>query len=427
MVRKQGGVRAGLCAALLGLASVPGWASGFSIFEQGTRAMGMAGAFTAQADDGSALFHNVGGLGFFEEPEFQLGLTYISATEAEFTGTDPYPGPGVFEEQKSLSEFVPHAYWIKPLSDMWKFGVGINSPFGLTTEWDDDYPGRFLTTRASLQTLDITPNIGMRVTENLSAGFGIVARFSEVELDRSQGLIDPFTLRAAEVARVNLQGDLSNALGWQAGLLHKVTEKLTWGFSYRSRIRVHYDGDANFTQVPSGSPLLDDLVAATLPFGSPVSIHAGIDFPDTASLGVAYAVTESILVEVDANLAGWTTFNDVVVEFDREGMDDLVLVQDWEESNNYRVGVRVNRGEKEWRLGYVFDESPIRDENLSPLLPDADRNGVTLGWGQAPGNSGIDLALMYLPFDERTSLDNEVNFTGTYNTTVWLFGVTWNR
>jgi len=188
-----------------------------------------------------------------------------------------------------------------------------------------------------------------------------------------------------------------------------------------------YSGDADFDQLLTGFPQFDALIAQAVPFGGPVPIKTAITFPDTASFGVAVGVTDNVLVEVDANWAGWSTFDELSVAFDDPRLDDLVLRQDWRDVNNYRLGVRWSRGDREWRCGYVFDENPIPDETLSPLLPDSDRNGFTVGWGHAPGVGGLDLALMYLPLDERTTLTNQDTFNGTYNTTVWLLGVTWTR
>ena len=61
---------------------------------------------------------------------------------------------------------------------------------------------------------------------------------------------------------------------------------------------------------------------------------------------------------------------------------------------------------------------------MSPLLPDADRNGFTVGYGHRGARFATDLALMYLPFDERETATNHDGFQGTYNTTAWLVGLT---
>ncbi len=414
--------------ALAVLTATGASAAGFNIFEQGSRAMGMAGAFTAQADDPSALFHNVGGLGFFTEEGWSAGLTVITATEADFVGDEPFPGPGVSDEMEDLLETPVHAYWVKPINEQFVFGLAVNTPYGLTTEWDaDTFSGRFLTTRASLVALDIVPSFGLKLTDRLSVGASLVTRVSTVELDRAQSTINPFTLAAVEIARASLESDVENGFGWQVGLLHKPTDRFSWGFTYRSRLDTHYNGTANFVQVPTGSAAFDALIADRVPFDTGSVIDTDIKFPDTASLGFAYEVSKNVLVEVDANWAGWNSFDEIVVTFEDDNLDDLVLTQLWEEVNNYRLGIRWTRGEREWRFGYVFDENPIPDETVGPLLPDSDRNGFTVGWGQKPGNGGFDFALMYLPFDERTTSINESNFNGTYNTTIWLAGITWSR
>ncbi|HEY4592250.1 MAG TPA: outer membrane protein transport protein, partial [Thermoanaerobaculia bacterium] len=120
-------------AALVTLAAAPLHAAGFSIYEQGSKAMGMAGAFTAQADDPSLLFYNAGGLAFVDKREFSVGATWIRSTKADFDGAAPFPGPSYSAKQETLSEFPPHAYWVQPITSTWKFGLGIETPFGLTT------------------------------------------------------------------------------------------------------------------------------------------------------------------------------------------------------------------------------------------------------------------------------------------------------
>lgn len=413
----------GLALALL---AAPSFGAGFGIFEQGTAAMGMAGAFTAQADDGSAMYHNVGGLAFQQEGSFDLGVTLITFSEADFEGNAPFPGTDATGEQESQIFFPPHVYWVRPVTDRFTFGVSLNSPFGLTTSWDnvDQWAGRFLSYEAELQVVDLGANFGYRVTDTFGVGVGVLGRASTVQLARRAGTINPFTFNVVDVADVTLESDLDFGYGFQVGLLHKVNNSFSWGLSYRSSVEVDYSGEGRLDQISTGNAQLDAAVAASLPLGVDLPIETAIDFPDQASLGLAFALTQYTVLEVDVNWTGWSSFDSVTIDFTTADALDSELPQGWDDAYNYRVGVRWDSGDSEWRLGYVYDESPQPDEGVSPLLPDANRNGITLGYGRDVAGKKVDLALMYLPFDERETNTNRDNFNGTYNTTAWLFGAT---
>ncbi len=413
------------CAAMALFAVTPMFAAGFSIFEQGAKAMGMAGAFTAQADDPSAMFHNVGGLAFFDEQEFQLGFTYITHSKADFRGANPFPGEGVTEELKPLSETPPHFYWVQPLGDRWKFGLAVNAPFGLVTEWENKstFTGRFISTRAALTAIDVNPNLGWKVSDTFGIGFGLILRASEVELNRRAPAINPFTLQPADVANVVLETDLDTGIGWQAGFLHRMNNSFSWGFSYRSEIEVDYGGQAVLSQVLTGNPQFDALVAQSLPFGRDLPAETSIDYPDAASFGVAIALSPRTMLEVDANWTGWSSFDRVLIDFTNDDLDDELLPQEWDDTNHYRVGIRWTVSDRnEWRLGYVYDETPQPDTGVGPLLPDSDRNGITIGLGHRGGKVYWDLAVMYLPFDDRSTSTNRDGFDGSYEITAWLVG-----
>lgn len=417
---------AAAAALALGLAASPAAAAGFGIFEQGSRAMGMAGAFTAQADDPSALFHNAAGLAFLEERDFQVGFTYITFTESEFRGADPSPGAGVSEEQETLREFPPHAYWVEPINPTWSFGLGLTTPFGLTTEWQDpaSFTGRFLSTRAALRAVDLNPTVGWRLSPRLGLGFGAIARFSDVELDRFVAApIAPGV--SVQAGRVGLESDFEPGFGWNAGLLYRANESFSWGLSYRSRVKIDYSGTARFTQISTGNPVLDAILAQRIPFDRDLDVETEIEFPDLASLGVMVALSRNTRLEVDVNWTGWSSFDEVPIDFVGFAPLSSTLEEEWDDVMNYRAGLRWMRpGGTEWRFGYVYDETPQPDEHVSPLLPDSDRNGFTVGWGRQFASTSVDLALMYLPFDERTTTTNADGYNGTYNTTSWLFGAT---
>jgi long-chain fatty acid transport protein len=408
------------------------YAAGFGIFEQGAKAMGMGGAFTAQADDPSALFYNAGGLAFVDKQEFSIGDTYIHATKAELQGHDPFPGEGYRAEQKKLSEFPPHAYWVRPLSSAWKVGLGVTTPFGLTTEWEkpDQFAGRFLSTKAALRAFDVNPTVGWQVTPTFGIGVGAIARFSDVELVRFAGAVNPFTQSVVNVGRLDLKADFNEGYGWNVGILNKYNNSFSWGLSYRSKITVDYEGNATLHSISTGNPQFDAVLASRLPFNTKLPVKTSIDFPDMASLGLAFAVTPDVLVETDVNWTGWSAFKQVTIDFTggaTNSLPDTTIPEQWKDVYNYRLGVRWTTGpSSQWRFGYVYDQTPQREEGVSPLLPDANRNGYSIGYGHT-GGVKADFALMYLPFKERTrskSFPGEGPFFGTYNTTAWLLSAT---
>lgn len=425
-MRRTRGILAGFTAVAL-VATLPAFGAGFGIFEHGSKAMGMAGAFTAQADDPSALFHNPAGIAFQEERDFMVGLTWITSLEAEFEGANPFPGLGVMREQETLSETPAHLYWVEPLGDRWTFGLGVFTPFGLTTEWKDPntFPGRFLSTRAALRTFDVAPTVAVEVTDTFAVALSGWVRFSDVELDQHVPFPNPFTQTISDVATVELESDLDNGAGFTVGLLHKPTNSFSWGLSYRSSTEIDYSGDARFTQNLTGTPL-DALVPTALPVGQEIGVETRIEFPDMASFGVAVALAPRVLVEADANWTGWSTFDVLPVDFAIDALD-TERVQNFEDAWNYRLGLRFGDPDgNQWRFGYVFDESPQPEEAVSPLLPDADRNGFTIGYGYVGNKYTFDVAVMYLDFDERErdqSFPGEGPFFGTYQNQAVLIGL----
>jgi long-chain fatty acid transport protein len=421
----------------------PAHAAGFSIFEQGSKAMGLATAFTAQADDPSAMFYNVGGLAFFDQREFYAGLTFISVGDATFEGADPTPGAGQPGNQAGQLPILPNFYWVEPVSDRWVVGLSVTSPFGFATEWNDPagfevvevedpgnpgelievevptpWSGRYISDKADLKDIDLTPNVGFRINDKLGVGFGIVARFSSVELSRriDGNVIDSGIPAGTDVASTRVESDTDIGFGFNFGLLHRLNDFFSWGFSYRSKVTVDYSGDALLTQISTGVQAVDDAVAAALPFGQNLPLDTSIEFPDEASLGVAFRFNPRWLFEADFNWTGWSSFDQLSIDVNPpyEGLSET-HPQLWEDAINVRTGVRWDRTAKShWRFGIYWDESPQPEETVSPVLPDADRLGYAVGYGLTAEKFTFDIALLYVDFAKRTTTSNVDDFFGTY-------------
>jgi len=413
-------------ALVLALAVLPAQAAGFGIFEQGTKAMGLANAFTAQADDPSAMFFNVGGLAFINEREFQVGVTLIFLGDSDFSGANPFPGEGYTASQEKNVVTPIHFYYAQPLTENLTFGLALYNPFGLVTEWadQDNFAGRYISEKAELTTFDLNANIGWKATERFGFGFGLIVRAAELELHRRAGLVNPFTLAVSDIAHVELASDLDTGFGWNIGILHRPTDRFSWGLSYRSKVKVDFGGTAKFEQILTGYTDFDNAVGATLPFGTDVPIETSLEFPDMASLGVAYKFADSVLAELDINWAGWSSYDQIDIKFTDAPALDQTIEGNWSDSYNYRVGVRWTRPKDEFRFGVYYDESPQPEEGVGPLLPDADRVGYTIGYGRGFSKVSTDFGLMYLDFDKRKTETNLDGFNGSYKTQAWLLAVT---
>src|SRR5512134_574993 len=113
-------------------------AGGFRLPEAGAKAMGMGFAFTAQADDPSAIYFNPAGIVQLEGQNVKVGVTYVKENGGEFTGVTPLTG-GVTqsETQKDLDFYIPNLFWTRKASPKLAYGVGVFAPFGLGQEYQN--------------------------------------------------------------------------------------------------------------------------------------------------------------------------------------------------------------------------------------------------------------------------------------------------
>lgn len=423
-IRSRRAAAATLAAALsLALASSELQAAGFSIFEQGARGMGFAGAYTAQTQDPSAIFHNAAGIAFLKGKRLYFGGTFVKPS-TDFTGADPYPGAGRTETGDVGVIPLPALYYSQQFTDRLTFGLGVNAPYGLKTQWanPDTYSGRYISSMADLKSVSINPVVAYKVEDRLAIGVGVDVRFSKVTLARRVPLVNPFTLKVIDVAQVDLRSDWNTGIGFNLGVLAKPTEKLSVGASYRHKVKVDYTGTATFNQISSGNATLDGLVKQTLPQGSE-SLTTGIEFPGIATVGAAYAL-DDWTVEADLVWFQWSTFNSLQLKFPNRPDLNETIPEAYSDAFQYRFGLERRFSDRlAVRGGYFYDNSPSPAASVSPLLPDADRHGFALGASFSRGNLSLDLASWYLRFKDRSTEGlNRDLYDGTYKSSAITFG-----
>jgi len=108
-----------------------------------------------------------------------------------------------------------------------------------------------------------------------------------VTLERRIPVINPFTQKPVDAATERLAGGTNLGIGFDVGVLAKVSDELSVGASYRHRVKVDYTGTATFTPLPTGNDQLDERVRAVLP-AQTLTLDSSITFPAFVSGGVAY-------------------------------------------------------------------------------------------------------------------------------------------
>ena len=398
--------RYSMMVMLLIMAQVSAFAGGFQLNEHGSRAMAQGGAWAARAYDGSAIFFNPAGLAFQKGTSIYLGSTIIMPT-ATFFG----PLPSVKETKMVDQVFPPiNVYASYALNDNLVLGLGVNNPFGLGTEWPDNWVGNQLSVKVDLKSFFFTPTLAYKLSDQLSVGGGVNIVTGEVTLSRYY------------IPGVKVELDLSaTGYGFNLGALYKVTPEISVGASYRSSVKLDATGTAQFTpDIPNSTPSGD--------------AAASLELPSTAFFGIAYKVMDNLEIEADYQYVGWSTYKELLIEFKKDPSKNSKNPKDYENTYIIRVGGEYTMDAYQFRAGYLYDNSPVTTKHVDPLLPDANRNGFNVGLGyKVNENLSFDVSYLYLAFDQikavGTDFDNNGNpgqtygdFDGTYNADANLFG-----
>ena len=412
--------------ALALLAPAGAWAAGYAIYEQSAAALGMAGAATASIDDASAVFFNPANMTRLDRRQIYVGASLLQP-RTSFAGWNPSPGYGVTEEMEAQSFYPPTIYYTSKMNEKFAYGVGLNSPFGLGVEWKDpdQFTGRYIVTKADLRTLNANASAAWAFTPQFSAALGFNALFAEVELNnRTLAVLPGGGGAQVDVAKTKLDSDWTPGYGWNLALSFKADERWQFGAFYRSKVVVDVDGNADFTQIPSGNATLDAGVAASLPPDQPVKTVLRV--PAMWSLGCAWKPDPAWTIEGDVNLVQWSLFKDLPIELQTTPANSKVIVENYEDAIQLRVGAEHRLETWTYRFGYYYDHWAAPAPSVSPLLPDAGRNGVTLGYGADLGADKkwtLDLYELALFAQHRTTEGVQRDgYDGEYKTFVNSFG-----
>jgi long-chain fatty acid transport protein len=372
-------------------------ASGFALIEQSVPSMGNAYAGgAASAEDATTIFFNPAGLTRLSGSQVIVAAHLVMPSAKFHNEGSTYvlqPRTGVpllggNSADAGVTRAVPNFYASFRVSDRLAFGLGVGAPFGLKTEYNDDWVGRYHAINSELITININPAVGYKITDKLSVGAGINAMYAKAKLSNA---IDFGTLDAVGAFRpfippgglrltpqqsdgfAEVDGD-DWAWGYNLGLLYQPIKSTRIGVSYRSRLRHTLEGDVDFSDVPAG--------LAPLPVFKDGGAKANLTLPETLSFSVFHEFNPEWMIMADVTWTNWSVFNELRIKFDNQAQPDSVTTTKWEDSYRYSLGVTYKPGPWTFRVGLAYDETPIPNaERRTPRIPDGDRIWTAFGVG----------------------------------------------
>lgn len=437
----------------VGVASAFAWShahsAAFQLKENSVKAMGRAFAGAASAEgDSSVVANNPAMMSSFTGTTIQGDLSLIDVT-SEFSGggTSPLGSPLTGSDGGNAGDLaaVPAFSFIhRPFDSAFSYGFMVGAPYGLKTEYDDGWVGRYTALVSDLKTIDVTASISYQMTPEFSVGGGVIFEHAEAELSKnidfgSAICANPQTRGLCQAqptvygpqlqdGYVNVGGS-DNSMGWLIGMAWQPSDAFTLGFTHRSKIEHDLDGDVEF-RVPAPIRGVFDQNPLTKPMFTNTPGGAKLNIPSVDTLSMTWQVNDQFSLMGEMVRTDWSSFEEIRIEFDNPAQADSVEPFEWDSAMFYAIGgdYRLN-DDLTLRAGLAFDETPTNNTHRTPRLPDQDRTWLSLGFSwQANPNLEINGGYTHIMVDDPkinlvAPAPSRQTLVGTYDASVNLLGV----
>lgn len=395
-------------------------ASAFQLWEQDGASVGdyHAGR-AAQANDATTSYYNpagitriknqqivVGDVGVLSDIKYR-GTTSIGVQVTNIPGvTIPYFGAQNIDTVAQGGSFsqLPDFYYVAPYAANLGFGLSLNVPFGLRTDYGRDSALSYAATKSEIQVVDLSPAIGFNVTPKLSLGIG-------VDMERMSAEFDQMAYAGPGTTSYSTNKGWSTAYGFHLGALYQFQPTTRIGLTYNSQIIHHIRGTSRFTG-PIANASLD------VPLGQPATVYSGeanahVTLPPFTTLSGFHQLNQKWALKGTVIYTQWSviqnlTLKDLAAANAVYGFDGAVpiaststtvnLPAHYSNTWNVSVGTEYYATDRvTLRGGLGYDETPVQNSLRDVRIPDKDRYAIALGGHfQATKTLGFDLGWTHL-------------------------------
>lgn len=390
-------MKAAAAAVMAVCAASAAHAAGFMLTEQSAGALGRAYAGVGvDGTDLSGVYYNPATMTLHPGTQIQAGFVAVGLDLA-FEGTGP--NSDVSENGQYNTQAIPHGYISHQISDSMWVGLAMTVPFGMGTEYDDDWRFANRGISAEVLTFDFNPNVAWKVSDKLSLGAGMSIQYASADLKMRKDVVK-------DLASIDSEVDADSwAWGFNVGLMWTPLENLRFGLSYRSKINHNADGDVeldngklagNNAEDFVNHPIYGDYAKLLLSQYGSYDATATISTPAWVMATAAWDVNELLSLYATFRWTDWSSFDELVIDSDA---GSTTVTNKWQDAYLFSVGADL-RFTNWWtfRAGIGYESSPIDDPSFrTSIIPDADRWWFALGSSfQATDNMQIDVSAAWL-------------------------------
>ncbi len=405
-------VAASLSVFMYAGAAAPAAASGFALNTQSAEALGAAtaGAQASEATPANAYFNPAAivGVNGLEGSFSVIGVVNDSSyenAEGLLFGVVPVQGESAGEDVIGDGVFPTGAIAAK-LGDRLFAGLALYAPFGFSSSYDDDSIARYHGTFSQVVSGSVTPILGIELTEGWSIAAGPRFQYIDIDID---GAIDAAGIEAALLMTAAIPGtddvfyELSAkdwGVGFVAGLQGSLTDRITFGVSFSSKIEHDLEGDAQFNISQSASGQTLALAAGLF---QDTGIAGEFTTPAILQIGAQIELTPQTRLLTSAVQMRWSSFEQLTTAFDNPVQPPEVTTQNWKNAWSGSLGVEHDLSAADTlRFGVMVEEDPVNPAFSSPRVPGASRIWLAGGYSrEVSSRAELHLAASYVFGDAR--------------------------
>ncbi|MDR1258068.1 MAG: outer membrane protein transport protein [Tannerellaceae bacterium] len=407
------------CIAMLPLSYTA--AEGYQVNSQSARQAGMGHVGAAMKLGAESMHFNPAGLGFLDKTiDLSAGVSGVFSS-GEYT-------KGTYKNKPDNDPSTPLYFYAGfRVYDFMSAGISVTNPYGSAMNWGKNWTGAHLIQDISLKSFSIQPTLAFKIGDRLCLGGGLMMMFGNFSLSRAlitsgdlamaadaKPPLQPFADKYKDITPVSatLSGDAGVRLGFNIGAMYDITDRITAGVSYRSKVQMRVpEGTAQLTY--ANELELKPILSAMIPPLDQGTFEAELPLPSNLNAGISYKPSDRLTLSGEVQFVGWGAYKELNVQFWQESVKgySLSAKKEYKNSRIYRIGGQFATTERlDLRLGFYFDESPVKDNFLNPETPSMNKLGTSAGFSFRPtGNLSVDVALSYVTGFGRDGSYTDVN------------------